>query len=402
MMKVCGVIAEYNPFHNGHRHHLEEARRQTGADIIIVVMSGNFLQRGEPAIVDKWVRAEAALTYGADIVVELPVDHCVQPADHFAEAGVSILAGLGCELISFGSEAGEASSFTRAADLYLTHEEAINKELTATYKQDMTYAQNFSRVMSRFFQDFPIDLLQPNNILGFAYAKAIVRRNYPINLHTIPRLKSHYHDQSLDKEGTVASATAIRRNLLEEKFSAELASRYMPDLMTTYIKERPLVSWEAFFPLLNHQLIILPEEQLMETYLMETGLEYRLKNKIKEARSMQEFMENMKTRQVSWTTLQRLCLHVLLGNKTVEMHKRMRSIEAVRLLGFNASGRRYISKAKKTFQIELVSNVNKKTARMIEQDILAGEVYRLADKNRIRHQDFYTSPLNLIDKQSPN
>lgn len=401
-MKVCGVIAEYNPFHNGHRYHLEEARRQTEADIIIVVMSGNFLQRGEPAIIDKWARAEAALNCGADIVVELPVDHCVQPADHFAEAGVSVLAGLGCELISFGSEDGNPSSFEKAAELYLNHEKAIDKQLTDTYRQDMTYAQNFSRVMSGFFQGFPIDLVQPNNILGFAYAKAIIRNNLPVRLHTVPRLQSHYHDQKLNKEGTVASATAIRQTLLERDPSAIRARRYMPDCMTAHIRDSPLISWEDFFPQLNHQLLILSEKKLKEIYLMETGLEYRMKDKVKNACSMKQFMEEVKTRQISWTTLQRLCLHVLLGNKTAEIHNRMKEIEAVRLLGFNASGRQYISIEKENFQVELVSNVNKKTAQMISRDILAGEVYRLADKNRIRHQDFYTYPLNLIDKQSPN
>lgn len=401
-MRVCGIVAEYNPFHNGHQYHLEETRKKLKADVIIVVMSGNFLQRGEPAIVDKWSRARAALMNGADMVVELPTDFSVQPADFFAEGAVSILNSLGCDLISFGSEDGNSHAFREAADLYIENETELDDLFKQAHQQEKTYARNFSDVINTYFDQFPLDLTQPNNMLGFAYAKEIRRNRYDMTIETVPRKNSHYHDHELHSSFSIASATAIRRILIEKQQACTSVESFVPAEMYEALNSQPLISWEDLFLLLNYRLSVMSVEELSQIYLMETGLEYRLKEKINEAVSMKEFIEAVKTKQLTWVSLQRICCHILMNNTKQNMNMSEKKIDAVRLLGFTEAGRDYIGRHKKEWPVNLVSNLNKRNAANFKQDIKAGHIYRLADKEQIRHQDFYTKPINFIDINTLN
>lgn len=397
-MKACGVIAEYNPFHNGHAYHLEEARKQTGADVMVVVMSGNFLQRGEPAIIDKWSRAELAITAGADLVVELPVDYSVQPADYFAEGAVSVLNALGCNVISFGSEQGESEAFKKAAEEYLENEQVINEKFKCQMKQSEHYAKNFSRVLDELYEDFPVDLSRPNNVLGFSYAKEIIRHEYPIKLHTVHRLHSDYNEVILNPAVAIGSATAIRKILTDETGNWDQIKKYVPEETFKFLQSERLVTWNDFFPYLRYQIAVQSLSELQSIYLMEEGLQYRIKEKIGQAASMTEFLELLKTKQLTWTRLQRICYHILMNNKKSDIKKRQKKIPAVRLLGFNAVGQRYMNEHKAEFSIPLVSNVKKKQAGLFYEDIRAGSVYRLASIEEIKHQDYYRKPVNLIDK----
>ncbi len=401
-MKICGVIAEYNPFHNGHLYHLKEARKQTGADVIIVVMSGNFLQRGEPAISDKWSRAKVALQNGADIVIELPVDFSVQPADYFAEGAVSILNSLNCDVLCFGSEDGDSQAFEKAADLYVKHESELDKLFKTTHQKNQTYAHNFNEVLSTYFSNFPLDLSLPNNILGFAYAKEIRKHKYPMAIKTVSRLNSQYHDRDLDSQQSIASATAIRAALIKQDSTVQELKRFAPAGTIDSLESRPVVSWNDFFPYLNYQITLLPTEELRNMYMMETGLEYRFKEKISTAFNMEQLLEKVKTKQLTWVSLQRICFHILMNNSRESMSVRMGKIDAVRLLGFTSAGQAYINQSKSKFTVQLISNVNKKTATMLAQDIRAGNLYRLAEKSRIDDQDFYTKPINFIDIKDLN
>lgn len=398
VMKACGIVAEYNPFHNGHAYHLEEARKQTGAEVIIVVMSGNFLQRGEPAIIDKWSRAELALKGGADLVVELPVDYSVQPADFFAEGAVAILNALGCEAISFGSELGEGDSFKKAARVYMENKQIIDNAFKKQMKQSDHYAKNLSRVIQDLYPDFPVDLSQPNNTLGFSYAKEIIRHNYPLMLHSVKRLHSDYHEDKLNPSLKIGSATAIRNVLTDDSQDKARVKSYVSEETYTMLQSEQLVTWEDLFPYLRYQITVQSLSDLRSIYLMEEGLQYRVKEKIEDAASMTDFMERMKTKQLTWTRLQRICYHIMMNNKKVDMARRKHLMPAVRLLGFNSKGQQYIGEKKRAFKVELTSNVRKKQADVFYEDIRAGSVYRLASLNKIRHQDYYRKPVNLIDK----
>lgn len=346
-MKICGVVTEYNPFHNGHLYQLEEAKKKTGADVMIVAMSGNFLQRGEPAIIDKWQRASVAIQHGADMVVEIPSAFSVQPADLFAKGAISLLVKLGIDVLSFGSETGEGKDFSEAAKIYLENEELINKIFQKKQAQELTYAKNMSQLLKKYFPEITLDLTQPNNMLGFAYAKELQKKSEPISIQTIRRKNSHYHDQKVKADDRIASATAIRKLLLSSDEWLYKKKLPFPKETQLCLHQSKLVHWEDFFPYLKYKILTASLEELNQIYLMEEGLEYRIKAVIKEAESMTDFLTRLKTKQLSWTRLQRLCFYILLDQKKEEVEGRLKKIDYIRVLGFNKTGQAYLSKMKR-------------------------------------------------------
>lgn len=394
-MKVCGVVAEYNPFHNGHLYQLKEARKKTGADVLVVAMSGNFLQRGEPAIIDKWERAAVALKYGADIVVEIPAAFSVQPADLYAKGGIEILFHMGIEALSFGSESGNGSDFYQAASVFLDNEKKINELFQKEQKQKLTYARNMSDILLNHFPEIRLDLTQPNNMLGFAYAKELLKSQYPIEIETILRKNSHYHDSQVSTDNEIASATAIRNLLFTNHNWQQAEILPFPFETEEYLSTNKLVNWEDFFPYLKYRIMTTSLLDLSRIYLMEKGLEYRVKDVMKDAKNMSDFLSRLKTKQLSWTRLQRLSFYILLNQSELEMEKRVEEIEYIRLLGFNAVGQNYLSQIKHYLKKPLITNVNQKNNDLLAHDIMAGDVYRLADQERIEKQDYTRKPLKI-------
>ncbi|XBG82552.1 nucleotidyltransferase family protein [Enterococcus cecorum] len=252
-MKACGVIVEYNPFHNGHRYHLEQARPQSQADVMICAMSGNFLQRGEAAIIDKWQRANSALQNGADIVLELPFEWAVQSADYFAQGGVNMLAAIGCEYLCFGTDSHEKIDYQQIGQFLHQRRQQLDQLFHQTADEKLSYAENMIRVFQALEMDIPFDHKQPNHILGLSYAKANSQLPNPMELLAIERKNSGYHDEGFTSE-TIASATAIRRGI----FCGEEITPYVPSKFT-----RPSRGSKSLFrrlfsvfeiPLINHGL----------------------------------------------------------------------------------------------------------------------------------------------------
>ena len=205
-MKICAIICEYNPFHNGHAYLLSEAKRQTGADFLVCVMSGNFVQRGEAAILNKYERARHAVLSGADAVVELPVVFSTSNAELFAKGGVKIARALGADFLSFGVESGKEDDFLQAAKT-LIHEP---KEISDKIKEYLNDGESYAKAREKAWKNrFPNGfLLTPNNILGVEYAKAIVENGYPVKLFPIPRIGVEHNAN--DPQGHFASAKTIR------------------------------------------------------------------------------------------------------------------------------------------------------------------------------------------------
>lgn len=394
-MKVCGVVAEYNPFHNGHLYQLKEARLKTGADVIVVAMSGNFLQRGEPAIVDKWDRASVALKHGADIVVEIPAAFSVQPADIFAKGAVDLLTHMGMDTLSFGSESGEGSDFEQAASLYLGREKEINDFFHTEQKQGLTYAQNMSDILSKHFPDFKLDLTQPNNTLGFAYAKVLRENKRPVNIETVHRKSSHYHDQEVVSGNDIASATAIRNLLFSERDWTDQNDLPLPLEMEEILKTRDHVQWAHFFPYLKYRVTTMSLAELSQIYLMEKGLEYRVKEVVKQSDDMNAYMTRLKTKQLSWTRLQRLSYYILLNQTEADMTMKTESVEFIRLLGFNKTGQKHLNQIKHDLNRPLVTNISQKNRYLLAYDIMAGEVYGLASPGSRKSQDYKRKPLKI-------
>lgn len=394
-MKSCGIVAEYNPFHNGHQYQIDQIRQQLQPDIVIAVMSGNFLQRGEPAIVDKWTRTQMALAGGVDLVVELPAIFALQPADYFARGAIQTLGALGIDSLCFGVEKGTASDFLTGAQWMVENERAIADGIKGSTDSHLPYAQQMEKIISNLAPDFPLHLNSPNNQLGFAYTKELVRMGLADKVDLLPlqRKSSGYHDQELSPEMAIASATAIRLAMADDK---EIAP-YIPEIAYPYLADakNQIVTWDDYFPLLKYQLLVQSEESLREIYQITEGLENRLKAAANESHNFTEFMDKIKTKRYTRTRLQRLLSYILLQWKNEEVLKAMHEIKAIRVLGFSSAGQAYLSEIKHDLTIPLIVNVNKETKEQVPFDVLTGEIYRLGKSQLISRQDFGQKPVKI-------
>ena len=335
-MPVAGIIAEYNPFHNGHLYQIQEVKKKFPDAPLVVAMSGNFLQRGEPASFDKWTRAEQALANGADLVVEMPVLACVQPADRFAFNGVSILASLGVTDLFFGAEHAEYDFADYARLVQSAHGDF------KTYSE--SYAATFQKAVAAKIGH---NVDQPNDLLGLAYAKANLKLGEPLRLNPIQRKNANYHEVEL-KAGTIASATAIRQHYLAGNLAK--LSAYVPEATLATLKTQRLLTWDDFFPYLKYKLLSTTPARLGEIYGMAEGIEYRLKEQMERLPSTADFdqwLKAVKTKRFTYTRLSRLACALLLELTPAEV-KEYNKAPYMRLLGFNAKGQQVLSRAKKT------------------------------------------------------
>jgi predicted nucleotidyltransferase len=392
-MKAVGLIVEYNPFHNGHAYHLSASKEAAQADVVIAVMSGNFLQRGEPALLSKWYRTKMALLNGVDIVFELPYRFATQKAEIFANGAVSILEAAKCESICFGSESGDISSFLHTIE-YIKEEE---KNLDDGIKFFMDTGVSYPKATALAFKQLQssnnyLDLTKPNNILGLEYIKAIQRQNSLIKPMTVTRKNANYHDEHFTSE-TIASATSIRKAIFSPMAESQGIDQYVPaatkQLLEEYFYHFHLFhQWENYWSYLQYRLIHSSTEELKEIYEMEEGLENRLQAAATQSESFQQFMERIKTKRYTWTRLQRLCVHILTNTKKVEMNSKLEKATYLRLLGMTANGREYLNKTKKDFTLPLVSKVSSFKGNMIDLDVKAARVYALGFPNYLKDEMF--------------
>lgn len=394
-MKSCGIVAEYNPFHNGHQYQIDQLRQQLQPDVVIAVMSGNFLQRGEPAIVDKWTRTQMALASGVDLVVELPAIFALQPADYFARGAIQTLGALGIDALCFGVEEGTAHDFLVGAEWMVKNEEAIADAIQQSTDTHLPYAQQMERIIIDLASEFPVHLNSPNNQLGFAYAKEIVQNGLADKVELLPlqRKSAGYHDRDISSETGIASATAIRLAMTDNKD----IEKYIPKVAYPYLKaaQDQMVTWEDYFPLLKYQLLVQSEDSLRAIYQMTEGLENRLKAAAIESHNFTEFMDKIKTKRYTRTRLQRLLSYVLMQWNNDEVLAAMHSINNIRVLGFSKAGQSYLSEIKHDLALPLIVNVNKETKEQVPFDVHTGEIYRLGNSKLISRQDFGQKPVKI-------
>ncbi|MGP7818868.1 nucleotidyltransferase [Niallia sp. 01092] len=382
-MKAVGVIVEYNPFHNGHYYHIQKAKEQTEADIVIAIMSGPFLQRGEPAIVSKWHRADMALINGVDIVLELPYVFATQHAELFAKGAVSLLHSIKCDYLCFGSEAGNIQAFINTYSL-IHEKKAEYNELLLTYlKKGNSYPKaaslSFQSLVKKDKNEY-LDLTQPNNILGYQYVKAVLSKSIPMQLHTIARTQASYHDQHF-RSDHIASATSIRNELLHNNRNLDNILPFVPaetaNLLTDYQLEfGSFHHWENYWSHLKYRLLSISKEDLSEIYEVEEGLENRLLTSVKKAESFNQFLTAVKTKRYTWTRLQRVCLHILTNTKKSDMPKDPEPTY-LRLLGSSKAGRSYLNEKKKELLLPLVSKLSAFHNKQIALDTKASSIYSL-------------------------
>lgn len=361
-VKACGLIVEYNPFHNGHQYHVEQAKKEANADCLIAVMSGTFLQRGEPAIIDKFHRTKAALESGVDIVIELPYAYAVQSSRYFAKGAVLSLHALGVESICFGSESGQIEPFYNGVTLLQERREQYDQIVQSYLKQGLSYPAASDRAYKQIGIE-GIDLFQPNNILGFSYVRTIVEHQLPIKALTIKRKNSHFHDEEI--KGKIASATSIRKELKKNTFTNQL-SEAVPEQSKKQIesyKEKTNLwhDWELYFPLLYYRLVTMTNEELEKIHGVEEGIETRIKKAIREAKSFADLIDRMKTKRYTQVRLQRMFVHILTNTTKNEIKPLLQATKVpyIRLLGMTENGRAYLNKVKKELETPMIVNLNK-------------------------------------------
>jgi predicted nucleotidyltransferase len=401
-MRVAGLVVEYNPFHNGHLYHLQETQKKIMPALVIAVMSGNFLQRGEPALISKWRRTKLALEAGIDIVIELPYAYATQRAQIFAWGAVSLLDDLGVTDLCFGSENGDITPFYNTL-----HQVKENQDLHAHYlKTYLKEGHSYPKAESLAFQALgldlreTIDLSQPNNILGYHYIEAIEKLGGRIKGHTIIRTETGYHDPNLP-QSSIASATAIRKHLRSKPNDWETITRYLPSYTAATLfeaaKNHELRGWEDYFPFLKYRLITDPTDALRHIYEAEEGLENRMKRYVGEATTFNTFMNALKTKRYTWTRLQRLLTHTLTHATKEEMHAAslLERPGYLRLLGMSKKGQAYLNQIKGHLRIPIISRLGqeKDLPSSLKRDLIAAKCYQLIPTREA--DDYRQTPLRF-------
>ena len=322
-MKTCGIICEYNPFHYGHRYQIEETKKKCDADVMIGIMSGNFVQRGEPAIIDKWTRAEAAVQNGLDVVIELPFLYSIQAASHFAHGGVHLLKLCHCDYISFGSECGNIENLQDIANT------SINPDhLRQMMADGLSYPKAYSLLTSS---------MAPNDILAVSYLKEI--KDTDIKPVIIQRTGG-YLDETIKEN---ASAMAIRKALLANKDLCH--STPMEEALCKYH-----VTMEQFYPYIRNFLILTPSSALSSFFLFSEGIENHLKENAVKCETWNEFLNSTTTYRYTSSRIRRCLLSAMLQIKK-EQAASLSDPDTVRILAFNNNGRKWLSENKEQIKI---------------------------------------------------
>lgn len=382
-MKIVGLIAEYNPFHNGHKFHIEKAKEITGSDAVIVVMSGNFVQRGTPAIMPKHLRTKAALKEGASLVLELPVCYATGSAEFFAQGAVSLLDKLGCvDSICFGSECGDITVLEELAKIIAEEPEEYKAFLNKYLKEGNSFPLARQKALKEYLHNDKMDsvLSEPNNILGIEYLKALYRLNSKIHPYTIQRISSHYHDEDLQE--TFSSASAIRKELADsglENLRGQIPESGFSIWGERFQKRFPVFA-NDFSLLLKYKLLHETNTSLQNYADVSEELANRIMNCLNEYQNFEQFCELLKTKEVTYSRISRALIHVLLGIKNTHYTE----IEYARILGFAKKDSGILSLIKNNGNITLVSKLAgndmmdtlPKTAKeMLEKDIFASNLY---------------------------
>lgn len=318
--KICGIVAEYNPFHNGHIHHIEETKKQYHPDYMIAVMSGNFVQRGEPAIIDKWTRASFAVQNGIDLVIELPYIYATQSANAFAHGAITLLKQAGITALSFGSECGNLENLKEIAETPVDPD-----HIRQSLDQGMSFPKAYSLLSTQML---------PNDILAIAYLKEI--QDTSIEPILIPRT-SNYHGEELF---STCSAYAIRQGLLQKQDISQTT------VMHETLQKEPLHYLSLYYPYFRTLLLTTPKEDLANRFLVSEGIENHLIRVAKQHDEFDAFLKDAVNWRYTKSRIQRTMLHIMNQDKKEEVHK-LPPLDTLRILAFNEKGKEYLHEQRK-------------------------------------------------------
>lgn len=404
-MKVTGIIAEYNPFHNGHAYQIQKAKEKSHADYIIVAMSGNFVQRGAPAIFDKFSRARAALTCGADLVFEIPALWASASAEYFAAAGISLLHALGCaDTVSFGCETTDLSLMSKAALLFAREPKEYALLLSSYLKEGLAFPAAREKALISYLEKQEASfsaaslsslLCEPNNILALEYMKYLIQNNLPITPLPILRRGSGYHDTNAGEE--FCSASAIRSLCLKprtEKSQWENVTQKNLNAIHRYVPKETanllfhpnscFLTENDFSSMLYYKLLSEKEKGFTEYADCSRELSNRICRLLPGFKDYESFCGLLKSKEVTYTRISRLLFHILLNHKQADYDRRKETayIPYLRLLGFSKDAGSLFKEIKKhalvpliTKPAEAASLLDRNAFALFEQDVFASDLY---------------------------
>lgn len=413
-MKTVGIIAEYNPFHNGHAYQIAKAKEITGADYCIIIMTGDFVQRGAPAIVDKYTRAEAALRNGADLVLELPVYYALGSAEYFAQGAVALLDKLGVtDTLCFGSECGDISLLSEFALRLLGEDDQFKRILNSQLRSGLSYPNARNAALEACAPHLNAHmgvLMSSNNILGIEYCKALHRRQSTIIPCTIRRAGASYHDASLDN--SFSSALAIRESIKAADNLTDVKNLIPADtyelMNMSYGRTCPIFADDAS-AVLHYQLLSEQTVGYTNHPDIDTSLSDRIINMLPAYRNFTGFCEQLKTKNRTYTRIARSLMHILLqlDKKDLDRYQSDDYIYYARMLGFRAEAEPLLTAIKKKSSIPLLSKLadadpllSDNGKHMLAKDIYAGHIYHSLVQHKFSDRtDALRRPYSEYQKQ---
>lgn len=359
MKKVIGIIAEYNPFHNGHIYQIKKIKEKYPNSIIIVCTSSSFTQRGELSILNKWEKTKVSLLNGVDIVIELPYVYSTQSSDTFAKYGVSLLEKLHINYLCFGSESNDTTKLLDAAKTQINNTEFDNK-VKLYMKEGYNYPTSLNNTLKELIN---YDIKEPNDLLAISYIKEIISNNYNIEVFNIKRTNS-YHDLDLDNK--IVSASNIRNKLLENKNIKDKVPKETYDIL----KNKSLEN--KYFEFLKYKII---SETNLEKYVdVDEGLNVRIKKSINNSKSLDELIMNIKTKRYTYNRISRMLNHILCSF-TKEENDKIKKLEYIRILGFTENGREYLNEIKDSIELPILNKYDTKKYKALEIEKRVTDIY---------------------------
>jgi len=410
--KVLGIVAEYNPFHNGHFYHMQESKKITEADSCICVISGNFTQRGEPSIVNKWAKTYMALCCGADLVIELPTIYSISSAENFASGAIKIFDSLKIVTdISFGAECNDLATLNNIANVFYSEPANYKTILNHELKRGLSYPMARENAVLMYLNDikrYANVLSNSNNILAIEYLKALKQQKSMIQPNIVPRKNVYYNDQKIVDD--FASATAIRKLMLNREYAE--VRRVVPRstyqiIGEEYKKNHIILGIKKYEKEIIYALRVIPIEEIQNLPDVNEGLEFAIKKAASETNDIEELIEKVKSKRYTQTRIQRILLYVLLGITKKDMEDSKKMVPYVRVLGFNSRGKILISEImNQNPKLNMITSVgkyvnkkmpkNKQLTRMLDLDINATNIYTLGYGGESKANLDYTQNMIII------
>lgn len=397
-MNLTGIITEYNPFHLGHKYHLEKAIEDTNADGIVSVMSGNFMQRGNPAIIDKYNRAKMAVLNGVDLVLELPLVYSLSSAENFAYGGVKLLNSLNCiDNIYFGSESGKIEDLISIAQILKDEPKNYKDRLKIELDKGLPFHTARLNALNSLllFSNISEILSSSNNILAIEYIKALLKLDSNIKPFTLKREGSNYNDISLSK--TFSSATSIRETL-KDNFDVNIIKNSIPTESLKVItelneKNYNFVFEESLFPFLKYKLLT-NAESIKSISDVSEGLDNKILKEIINCNSLKELILKSKSKRYTYTRISRILSKVFIGFENFPIEAIQTSdITYIRPLAFNEKGAKILKSIKENSEINILTKIPRHISNnMLQLDLQGTKAYSLLNNSISPMEDYFKTP----------